>query len=149
MIPEDDRGPAWLRDYGYTDFGQIEADIRAMENFALKLAANVHDNYAPHLSTVTTAMSTRIPEPPPEFAELWSFLFTHNEVQNVSHQNVYNFANGTQGFATAAEDISKKYSGSDAFAHARVSDVDTALDRVGLPATPPRSSSSPATEGDA
>jgi hypothetical protein len=146
MIPEDDRGPAWLRDYGYTDFGQIEADIRAMENFAQKLAATVHDNYAPHLSTVTTAMSTRIPEPPVEFAELWSFLFTHNEVQNVSHQNVYNFANGTQGFATAAEDISKKYSGSDAFAHARVSDVDTALDRVGLP-LPPTPAQSPG--GDA
>jgi hypothetical protein len=117
-----------------------------MENFAQKLAATVHDNYAPHLSTVTTAMSTRIPEPPVEFAELWSFLFTHNEVQNVSHQNVYNFANGTQGFATAAEDISKKYSGSDAFAHARVSDVDTALDRVGLP-LPPTPAQSPG--GDA
>ena len=134
MIPEDDRGPQWLRDYDYTDFSQIEADIQAMETFALKLAANVSDNYAPHLSTVTTAMSTRLPVPPPEFFELWSFLSTHNEIQNVAHQNVYNYANGTQGFATAAEDISKKYRGTDAFAHAKVRDVDTALDRVGIPA---------------
>jgi hypothetical protein len=134
MIPEDDRGPMWLRDYDYTDFSQIEADIQAMETFALKLAANVSDNYAPHLSTVTTAMSTRLPVPPSEFFELWSFLSTHNEIQNVAHQNVYNYANGTQGFATAAEDISKKYSGTDAFAHAKVRDVDTALDRVGIPA---------------
>jgi hypothetical protein len=133
MIPEEDRGPAWLRDYGYTDFSQIEADIQAMETFAAKLAANVTDDYAPHLSTVTTAMSTRLPEPPMEFIELWSFLFTHNDVQNVAHQNVYNYANGTQGFATAAEDISKKYGGSDAFAHARVRDVDNALDKVGIP----------------
>jgi hypothetical protein len=137
MIPEDDRGPAWLRDYGFTDFSQIEADIQAMENFARKLAASVHDSYAPHLSTVTTAMSTRIPDPPPEFVELRSFLVTHNEIQNVSHQNVYNFANGTQGFATAASDISRQYGGSDAFAHARVRDVDTALERVGIPASPP------------
>jgi len=135
MIPEDDRGPAWLRDYDYTDFSQIEADIQAMETFALKLAANVADDYAPHLSTVTTAMSARLPAPPPEFTELWSFLFTHNEIQNVAHQNVYNYANGTQGFATAAEDISKKYSGTDAFALAKVRDVDTALDRVGVPAS--------------
>jgi len=38
MIPEEDRGPAWLRDYGYADFGQIEADIQAMERFAATLA---------------------------------------------------------------------------------------------------------------
>ncbi|NMO50375.1 hypothetical protein HH310_04105 [Actinoplanes sp. TBRC 11911] len=137
MIPEDDRGPAWLHDYGFTDFSQIEADIQAMENFARKLAASVHDNYAPHLQTVTTAMSTRIPEPPLAFVELRSFLVAHNEIQNVSHQNVYNFANGTQGFATAASDISRQYEGSDALAHARVRDVDSALDRVGIPASTP------------
>ena len=148
MIPEEDRGPAWLRDYGYTDFSQIEVDIQAMEKFAVQLAASVHDNYAPHLSTVTTAMSTRIPEPPIDFVELWSFLFTHNEIQNVSHQNVYNFANGTQGFATAAEDISKKYSGSDAFAHAKVRDVDTALDRVGIPVDPSSVPAAPTSGGD-
>jgi hypothetical protein len=39
MIPEEDRGPAWLRDYGYTDFGDIEADLVAMEEFAKKLAS--------------------------------------------------------------------------------------------------------------
>ncbi len=144
MIPDEDRGPAWLRDYGYTDFSQIEADIQAMEQFATKLSANVKDNYAPHLSTVTTAMSTRLPDPPAEFIELTTFLSAHNEAQNVAHQNVYNYANGTQGFATAAEDISKEYSGSDAFAHAKVTDVDKALDQnVGIP------TDNSGTEGDA
>ena len=134
MIPEEDRGPAWLRDYGYTDFSQIEADIQAMEQFASKLSANVKDDYAPHLSTVTAAMSTRLPAAPSEFVELMTFLFAHNEAQNVAHQNVYNYANGTQGFATAAKDISQAYSGSDAFSHAKVRDVDKAFDRVGIPA---------------
>lgn len=143
MIPDEDRGPAWLRDYGYTDFSQIEADIQAMEQFATKLSANVKDNYAPHLSTVTTAMSTRLPDPPAEFIELTTFLFAHNEAQNVAHQNVYNYANGTQGFATAAEHISKEYSGTDAFAHAKVTDVDKALDNVGVP------TDNSGTEGDA
>ena len=30
MIPEEDRGPAWLRDYSFTDFGNIAADMHAM-----------------------------------------------------------------------------------------------------------------------
>jgi hypothetical protein len=133
MIPEEDRGPAWLRDYGTTDFGAIEADIEAMEQFAAKLAANVKDSYAPHMSTVSDSMLTRLPDPDATFVELSSFLVAHNEAQDVTHQNVYNYANGTQGFANAAADISKQYSGSDAFARARVSDVDKALDRVGIP----------------
>jgi hypothetical protein len=137
VIPEEDRGPAWLRDYGYTDFSQIEADIEAMEKFATKLSADVKDNYAPHLSTVTDAMSTRLPDPPSEFIELLTFLFAHNEAQDVAHQNVYNYANGTQGFATAAQDISKTYSGADAFAHAKVRDVDKAFDKVGIPTEQP------------
>lgn len=136
MIPEEDRGPSWLRDYGTTDFGAIEADIRAMEEFAARLAANVKDSYAPHLSTVSTSMLTRLPNPPGEFVELLSFLTAHNEAQDVTHQNVYNYANGTQGFASAAADISKKYRGSDAFAEARVADVNKAFDRAGIPAPP-------------
>ncbi|MEU4237878.1 hypothetical protein [Actinoplanes sp. NPDC026619] len=133
MIPEDDRGPAWLRDYGYTDFGQIEADIEAMEHFASKLSANVKDEYAPHLSTVTTAMSTRLPNPPSEFIELLTFMFAHHEAADVAHQNVYNFANGTRNFAVAAEDISQKYDGSDAFARAKVADVNDVFGNVDVP----------------
>ena len=137
MIPEDDRVPAWLRDYGYTDFSRIEADIAAMETFAAKLSASVRNSYAPHLSGVTGAMSTRLPPPPSEFVELLTFLFAHNEAQNVTHQNVYNYANGTQGFATAAADISKDYGGSDAFARAKVADVQEAFRKVGItPADP-------------
>jgi hypothetical protein len=135
MIPEEERGPAWLRDYGYTDFSQIEADIQAMEKFAAKLSDDVRTNYAPHLSTVTSTMSKRLPPPPAEFSELSSFLTVHNEAQNVTHANVYNYANGTDGFARAAADISKKYSGSDAFSHAKVTDVNKAFDEVGIPDT--------------
>ncbi|WP_127498091.1 hypothetical protein [Actinoplanes solisilvae] len=136
MIPEEDRGPAWLRDYGTTDFGAIEADIRAMEEFAARLAANVKDSYAPHLSTVSESMLTRLPSPPGEFVELLSFLTAHNEAQDVTHQNVYNYANGTQGFASAAADISSRYRGSDAFAEAQVADVKKAFDKAGIPAPP-------------
>jgi hypothetical protein len=146
MIPEEDRGPQWLRDYGYADFGDIEADITAMEKFATKLSDNVKGSYAPHLSTVSTAMTTQLPSPRAEFIELVNFLIVHRDAQDVSHQNVYNYANGTQHFASAAEDISKEYSGSDAFAHAKVKDVDKAFDKVGIPAD--QTGTYPTGEGD-
>ncbi|MBU2662902.1 hypothetical protein KOI35_05215 [Actinoplanes bogorensis] len=134
MIPQEDLGPAWLRDYGTTDFGAIEADIQAMEKFAAQLAANVQDSYAPHMASISESMGAELPHPPGEFVELTSFLTAHNMAQDVTHQNVYNYANGTQSFATAASEVSKQYSGTDAFSHARVSDVNKALDDVGIPA---------------
>ena len=128
-IPEEDRGPRWLRDYGSTNFGDIAADIAAMEEFASKLAADVQNNYAPHMSSVSQAMRAKLPDAT-NFPELASFLTVHREAQSITENNVYNFANGTNDFATAAKDISRKYSGSDAFARAKVSDVDTAFQQV-------------------
>ena len=123
MIPEEDRGPAWLRDYGYTDFGNIEADLQAMEEFASKLRADVMDNYVPHLSGVTDAMLTELPPPAATFPELVAFMQDHQAAQDATQTNVYGFADGTNAFATVARDISKKYQGSDAFSKARLNDV--------------------------
>jgi hypothetical protein len=133
MIPEEDRGPAWLRDYGYTDFGDIAADIAAMEEFAKKLAADVQNNYVPHLSGVTDAMLTQLPPPAATFPELVAFMTAHNEAQGITQENVFNFANGTNTFATAAQTISEEYRGSDAFSRARVDDVEKALHRAAEP----------------
>jgi hypothetical protein len=127
MIPEEDRGPAWLRDYGHTRFGDIAADIAAMEEFATKLAADVQNNYVPHLSRITDAMLTELPQPAASFPELVSFMIAHNEAQGVTQENVFNFANGTNHFATAAKTISGEYRESDAFSRARVGDVDKAF----------------------
>ena len=123
MIPEEDRSPAWLRDYGYTDFGDIAADIAAMEEFAKKLAADLQDNYVPHMTGVTDAMLT----------ELVTFLQTHQMAQDTTQGNVYNFANGTNQLAFVARSVSEEYRGVDAFAHARVRDVDAAFDQAGDP----------------
>jgi hypothetical protein len=129
MIPEEDRGPAWLRDYGSTQFGGIEADLAAMEEFARRLAADVQDNYVPHVTGVTDAMLTELPPPAGTFPELVAFLTTHHGAQDTTQTNVYNFANGTHRFATAARDITEQYRGSDAMARARVRDVDRAFGR--------------------
>src|SRR4051812_46574802 len=127
MIPEEDRGPAWLRDYGFTDFGDIAADINAMQEYAKKLAADVQDNYAPHLNGMSAAMLTRLPPPNPNFYELNSFIKAHTSVQVVTQNNVYAFGDGTSILASAAQKIGAEYQGSDAFAHAKVADVQDLL----------------------
>jgi hypothetical protein len=149
MIPEEDRGPSWLRDYGYTDFGDIEADLVAMEQFAQKLASEVQDNYAPHAETVTEVMLTQLPAPAATFPELVHFMQAHNAAQNTIQKNVYNFANGTNHFATAADEISKEYRGSDAFSHARVGDVDKAFEYAATPDADTAQNGTHALAGDA
>lgn len=130
MLSEEDRGPAWLQNYGFTDFSQIEADVTAMEQFATQLRGDVTKNYETHVPVVQQLMLTRLPQPPAEFAELSSFLVVHNSAQNVSQQNVFLFADGTLQAADAAKKVSTDYRGSDAFSHAKVSDVDQAFQTV-------------------
>jgi hypothetical protein len=137
MIPEEDRGPAWLRDYGFTDFGDIAADINAMQEYAQKLAADLSDNYAPHLNGMSTAMSTPLPEPDSRFYELGSFIESHRSVHDLTEQNVYAFGQGTHALATAAQKVSSDYQGSDAFSHATVSDIHRTL----APGSPAQASS--------
>jgi hypothetical protein len=127
MHSDGDRAPASPVEYGFTDFGQIEADIAAMEEFARKLAADVEENYVPHLPGVTSAMLTRMPAPSGTFVELSDFIAAHEVAQDTTQQNVYNFANGTYHFATAARQISADYRGADAFAEAKLRDVDRAF----------------------
>jgi len=133
MIPEEDRGPSWLRDYGFTDFGDIAADITAMEQFAKKLEADVVDNYVPHMYSVSDAMLTPLPAVSEGFPELVAFMTTHQGAQEVTQANVYQYANGTNHFATAAQIISSEYRGTDARSHANVKDVDRAFDQAVAP----------------
>jgi hypothetical protein len=132
-MPVDQSGDSSQISYNFTDLSQIEADVAAMETFASALAADVKHNYAPNMRHVTDAMLTEIPPPPADFVELYTFLYAHREAQDVTQQNVYNYANGTARFANAATQISDAYRGSDAFSHAKVTDVDKAFGQVGIP----------------
>ena len=122
-IPEEDLPPSWLRDYG-----EIEADISRMEEFAHKLEAEVRENYAPHLTYVYDDMGVQIPPPYAEFAELASFLRTHHTAAQDTTDMVHFYQNATGGFATAAAKVSERYRDADAFAAARVRDVEAAFD---------------------
>ncbi|HEX2772207.1 MAG TPA: hypothetical protein VHN18_07215 [Micromonosporaceae bacterium] len=132
-IPEEDLGPGWLRDYG-----AIEADIQRMEQFAATLRAEVMKNYAPHLELVAQDMTAPIPQPKAGFAELVGFLTTHQVAQVNTTDAIFYHRDRTGNFATAASKISENYGASDAFAHARVSDVERALDTsAAVPAVSP------------
>ncbi|WP_436526360.1 hypothetical protein [Actinoplanes sp. HUAS TT8] len=139
MAPNDDL---------WRDDGHISADITAMEDFAKKLLADVDDHYAPHADTLANRMLAGLPEADRQFGELHAFTTVLASAQDTCQQNIYNFANGTHGFAKAAEQVSGMYRGSDAFARARLSDVESALVTAGLlppsapPAPPPTSAPS-------
>ncbi|GLY25287.1 hypothetical protein [Micromonospora sp. NBRC 101691] len=144
MIPEEDLGPKWLRDYG-----DIEADIRQMREFATRLEAEVRRNYAPHLAYIADDMSVKLPDPCDAFIELVHFLTAHQQVQQDSTNRVYDVASYTGGLAHAAGTISQRYEGSDAFARAQVQDVERALRGGQMPAPgdpppPPRTVPDPA-----
>ncbi len=136
-IPEEDRGPAWLRDYG-----GIEADISKMEEFATKLDAEVRDNYVPHADYVWDYMGTELPAPAQEFAELADFLVEHNKVVVDATSYVHYYANATGGFADAAAKVSEQYRQSDAFAQARLRDVEAAFKDTTVANTPPTGTTS-------
>ncbi|MEU4213780.1 hypothetical protein [Actinoplanes sp. NPDC026623] len=121
-MPVDNEPPSWI-----DNFGSIETDIQAMEEFAATLAHEVETGYQPHLEQVTAIMLTKVPEANPEFAELQSFLQYHHEVQQQTFSNTFNFSAGTRHFASAAQEISDEYQGSDAYANAKVKDVDRAF----------------------
>jgi hypothetical protein len=110
-----------------TSFASIETDIQAMEEFAKTLANEVQAGYDPNLQRVTASMMTVLPKASPLFPELGSFLKVHHEVQNQTYANTYNFRDGTHVFAAAAESISHEYRNSDAYAHAKVGDVEKAF----------------------
>jgi hypothetical protein len=124
-----DNGPPPLIGSG----SSIETDIQAMEEFAATLANEVQTGYDPHLQQVIPAMLTELPAANSDFPELASFLQQHHEVQQQTFSNTFNFRDGTNHFAVVAKSISEEYASSDAFANARVRDVNDGFDAAANP----------------
>jgi hypothetical protein len=112
----------------------IETDIKAMEEFAATLANEVQTGYDPHLQQVIPAMMTELPAVNSDFPELHSFMQLHHEVQQQTFSNTFNFRDGTHHFAVVAKSISDEYASSDAFARAKVRDVNDGFDAASNPA---------------
>lgn len=137
-IPEEDLPPAWLRDYG-----DIEADISKMEEFAANLDAEVRQNYAPHLDYLREDVTAETPQPAAEFQELVDFLTTHRDIQHDSTNVVFHYRDATGGFAQAAKEVSENYGKADAFALARVKEVESALDKTSAAQLPEPGTTTP------
>ena len=127
-MPIDREPPSWI-----DNFGSIETDIQAMEEFAATLAKEVQTGYSPHLDQVTAAMMTKLPEANEKIPELQNFLLHHREVQQQTFSNTWNFRDGTHHFAQAAKTISAEYGDTDAYAKAKVSDVNDAFAATNQP----------------
>jgi len=133
MIPEEDQGPRWLRGYG-----DIEADISRMDEFAANLRNDLIKNYIPHLQRISDDVSVALSPVHVQFKELLTFLVNHRESLVNTSDLVYFYQNETNRFAVAAKRISENYANSDAFSAAQVKDVEAALNLKGLqdPASP-------------
>jgi hypothetical protein len=108
-------------------YDAIEADITAMEDFAKQLSAEIQNGYSPMLNDVSRRMRTAVPPGDPRFPELRLFLEAHQEAQNRTYANVTSFRLGSDQAVSAAQSISDMYRGSDAFASAKVEDVNNAF----------------------
>lgn len=115
MIPEDDLGPVWLRDYG-----AIDTDIQGLEDVARALTGEVTDGFGPHLERVTSAMAHRLPDGGDTFPELRDFLRRQTEAQLQAVANAVNFGPGTTRVAEAARAAGRDYRRADAGAHSRL-----------------------------
>jgi hypothetical protein len=127
VIPEEDRGPAWLRDYGVVD-----VDMHRMEEFAAQLRTEVTASYAPRLEYIDDDVTAPLPPVDARFEELHSFLTAHRESLAGTNEIVHYYRDASGGFATAAAEISASYGRSDAFAAARVGDVEAALGKTAV-----------------
>ena len=141
-MPVDNEPPSWI-----DSFDSIETDIQAMEEFAATLANEVESGYAPHLEQITAAMMTRLPKGNDSFPEFQNFLQYHLEVQQQTYSNAFNFRAGTHHFAAAAQTISDEYRDSDAYAHAKVRDVDKAFETAAYPSAGSDSASGVGSDG--
>lgn len=121
-LSNEDRPPSWLRDYT-----AIEADIARLEDFATRLDAEIRSNFAPHVERVFDDITVELPPAYTDFPELLSFLESHTGSSQDTAYTVYYYQEATGGFAVAADQVSRAYRDTDAFAAATLADVEAAL----------------------
>ena len=98
----------------------IEADIAALEDFAARLAAEVTRDYAPHAVAVSDSLFTRMPATDRGFTELSLFAHALEQAQDVTRQNVHDYADETYRLAVAARQAGEDYRAADLAAGIRL-----------------------------
>jgi hypothetical protein len=139
-LPEQDKGPAWLRDWGsktghteldtftgYVDPDALAVDIKTLLAFAKALQSEHENDFRPHVQMVFDAMSATPMAPDARFVELTESLTHHRDMLVQTSTALANHDKAVVAFVKAAEAISNEYRGADALSAARVGDVDTQL----------------------
>lgn len=139
-IPDEDKGPAWLRDWGnktnftdvdamtgYVDSSALSVDINTLVAFAHALQAEHENDFRPHVRMVFDDMAATPAPPDARFVELTESMTHHREMLVQTSTALSNHDKAVIAFVQAAEAISQEYRGADAMSAARVGDVDTQL----------------------
>lgn len=137
MLPEEDRGPAWLRDWGNTtgytntqpmtgwvDGDALAVDIQDLVAFADALRNEHIQDFQPHVREVYTLMEKDPTPAPPEFVEFAESMTHHRNILVQTSSVMYQMDQAVLAFAQAAHDISETYGSADAFSSASVQDVE-------------------------
>ncbi len=144
-LPEEDRGPAWLRDWGrttgHTDYdtftgsvdpNALSVDIGNLLAFAQALQAEHESDYRPHVQTVFEQMSAVAAAPDARFVELTESLTHHRDMLVQTSTAMANHDKAIIAFVEAARAIGQEYRTADEMSAATVYDVETNLENTSI-----------------
>lgn len=139
-LPEEDKGPAWLRDWGsktgftesnsstgYVDGQSLAVDIDSLVAFADALQAEHEQDYRPHVREVFDGMAAQPAGPDARFVELNEVMVHHRDMLVQTSTALANHDKAIIAFVDAARAISEEYRGADALSAAKVADVEDHL----------------------
>ncbi|WP_162908362.1 hypothetical protein [Allorhizocola rhizosphaerae] len=147
-LPEEDRGPAWLRDWGrntgytesnpmtgWVDGRALQVDVQDLQAFANALQTEFEQDFLPHLDEVYRLMEKTPASPDERFIELTESMTHHRDVLVQTSTVLEAHKQAVTAFFTAAREIGNAYRGADELTAAKVSDVEANL--VSTSATTP------------
>ena len=139
-LPEDSKGPAWLRDWGsktgftgtdsfsgYVDGQSLAVDINSLVAFADALQTEHEQDYRPHVREVFDGMSAQPADPDERFVELAEAMLYHRDMLVQTSTALVNHDKAIMAFVAAARAISEEYRGADAMSAAKLDDVEESL----------------------
>ena len=139
-LPEEDRGPSWLRDWGnntgytnvdnfsgYVDANALTVNIQDLVAFATALQTEHEQDYRPHVREVYDLMEAQTSAPDERFVELVEGLTHHRDMLVRTSTVLYEQDKAVIAFAEAARSISAAYRGADELSAASVGDVEATL----------------------
>ena len=149
-LPEEDRGPAWLRDWGrrtgytesdpmtgYVDGNALQVDVQDLLAFSQALQTEFEQDYLPHLDEVYRLMEKAPSAPDERFVELTEGMTHHRDVLVQTSTILEEHKQAVVAFFTAAKEIGNAYRGTDELTAARVSDVEANLAPTNVSTTAP------------